>query len=101
MSATCSRFGADALNSGVYLVPFCHGSIISHRVRGNAEQKSAHIRCFLDLVREKIGECTAFFIKKDTVRICILKRLTDHSVCALFIGMIESSELRFSQSKGN
>ena len=24
---------------------------------------------FLDLVREKIGECTAFFIKKDTVRI--------------------------------
>lgn len=25
---------------------FCHGSIISHRVRGNAEQKSAHIRCF-------------------------------------------------------
>lgn len=25
---------------------FCHGSIISHRVRGNAEQKLAHIRCF-------------------------------------------------------
>ena len=53
------------------------------------------------MVREKMGECTALFIKKDTVRICILKRLTDHSVCALFIGMIESSELRFSQSKGN
>ena len=48
---------------------------------------------FLDLVREKMGECTALFIEKDTVRICILKRLTDHSVCALFIGMIESSEL--------
>ena len=40
-----------------------------------------------------MGECTALFIEKDTVRICILKRLTDHSVCALFIGMIESSEL--------
>ena len=23
---------------------FCHGSIISHRVRGNAEQKTVHIR---------------------------------------------------------
>ncbi|MEO2293574.1 hypothetical protein ABG885_10025, partial [Bifidobacterium longum] len=23
---------------------FCHGSIISHRVRGNAEQKSVHIK---------------------------------------------------------
>jgi len=45
------------------------------------------------MVREKMGECTALFIKKDTVRICILKRLTDHSVCALFIGMTESSEL--------
>lgn len=27
---------------------FCHGSIISHRVRGNAEQKSVHIRILQD-----------------------------------------------------
>ena len=92
MSATCSRFGADALNSGVYLVPFV--MVPSSPIElGEMRNKNQFISVFLDLVREKMGECTALFIKKDTVRICILKRLTDHSVCALFIGMIESSEL--------
>ena len=92
---------AFASNSGVYLVPFAMvpSSPIELGEMRNKNQLISGV--FLDLVREKIGECTAFFIKKDTVRICILKRLTDHSVCALFIGMIESSELRFSQSKGN
>ncbi len=101
MSATCSRFGADALNSGVYLVPFAMvpSSPIELGEMRNKNQLISGV--FLDLVREKMGECTALFIEKDTVRICILKRLTDHSVCALFIGMIESSELGFSQSKGN
>jgi len=30
---------------------FCHGSIISHRVRGNAEQKSVHISRSSDISR--------------------------------------------------
>ena len=68
--------------------------MVPNRNNQRAQQvKYSHRGVFLDLVREKMGECTALFIKKDTVRICILKRLTDHSVCALFIGMIESSEL--------
>ena len=33
---------------------FCHGSIISHRVRGNAEQKSVHISLIKKVMPPKI-----------------------------------------------
>uniref|UniRef100_UPI0019D38466 hypothetical protein n=1 Tax=Bifidobacterium bifidum TaxID=1681 RepID=UPI0019D38466 len=33
----------------------CHGSIISHRVRGKAEQKTGHIN-YLDTVAEELND---------------------------------------------
>ena len=33
---------------------FCHGSIISHRVRGNAEQKSVHITSVTDWIENAV-----------------------------------------------
>ena len=54
---------------------FCHGSIISHRVRGNAEQKSVHISFLGDshtaLYQQNINKLVFGFHKKSEVFSCI------------------------------